>query len=242
MATEPQAPIIIKMASLAPANSEWHDALLDMRQKWLEASDGLVELRIFPSGQGGEEIDVIGRMRLGRFQVGGFTLAGLQAITPSVVVLALPWAMETQEDLHRVRAVIGPKLEEVFLERGFVLLHWADLGWMQFFVPDPDPSPAAVMSHKYVEWGDNTLTHVWRDAGFGPGARMAIGDVTMGLQTGLVEAVNTAPLVVAGYSWFRHLPQHDQPALGPPLRSDAGGQEDLGTDSGGVEARTQTDR
>ena len=68
------------------------------------------------------------------------------------------------------------------------------------------PSPAAVMSHKYVEWGDNKLTHVWRDAGFGSGARMAIGDVTMGLQTGLVEAVNTAPLVVAGYSWFRHLP------------------------------------
>ena len=85
MATEPQPPIVIKMASLAPANSEWHDALLDMREQWLEASDGLVELRIFPSGQGGEESDVIGRMRMGRFQAGGFTLAGLQAITPAVV-------------------------------------------------------------------------------------------------------------------------------------------------------------
>jgi TRAP-type C4-dicarboxylate transport system substrate-binding protein len=32
-----------------------------------------------------------------------------------------------------------------------------------------------------------------------------IPDITVGLETGLVEAINTAPLVVAGYMWFASL-------------------------------------
>lgn len=163
-------------------------------------------LRIYPGGQGGEEQDVLRRMKLGQFNAGGFTIAGLQALTPAVAVLAIPMAMQGQMDLHRVREAMGPKLEEVFLEQGYVLLHWADLGWMRFFVPGPDPSPDAVRSYTYVHWGESSLEPLWRKAGFRPGARLNIADVTVGLQTGLVEAINTAPLVVAGYQWFTQVP------------------------------------
>jgi TRAP-type C4-dicarboxylate transport system substrate-binding protein len=198
-------PINVKMASLAPANSPWHDALMDMGAQWREVSGGKVNLQIIPSGQGGEEDDVLRRMRLGQFQAGGFTIAGLQNLSPAVVVLAIPLAIETQADLHRVRAAVGPDLEEIFLEKGYVLLHWVDMGWMRFFTPDPDPSPDAIRSYTFMEWGENSLTALWRKAGFRPGARLNIADVTVGLQTGLVDAINTAPLVVYGYQWFARL-------------------------------------
>ena len=199
-------PIVIKMASLAPASSQWHDALMEMREQWLEVSDGKVDLRIISGGQGGEEEDVLRKMRIGQFQAGGFTIAGLQSLSTAVAALAIPLLMETQDDLHRVRAAVGPDLEEIFLEQGYVLLHWVDMGWMQFFTPEPDASPDAIRSYTYMEWGENAMTSVWRDAGFSPGARLNIADVTLGLQTGLVEAINTAPLVVFGYQWFTQLP------------------------------------
>jgi TRAP-type C4-dicarboxylate transport system substrate-binding protein len=33
-----------------------------------------------------------------------------------------------------------------------------------------------------------------------------LADVTVGLKTGLVDGINTAPLVIAGYQWFTELP------------------------------------
>lgn len=198
-------PIVIKMASPAPANSDWHRALQDMGAQWEAASNGRVKLQIHGNGQGGEEKDVFRRMRLGQFQAGGFTLAGLQVVTPAVCVLAIPSAIETQEDLHRVRAAVGPELEEIFLEKGYVLLHWVDMGWMQFFTQDPDPSPKAVTSFTYPEWGENALSKVYRAVGFSPGVRLNLADITMGLETGLVNAINTAPLAVYGYQWFSKL-------------------------------------
>ncbi len=197
--------IVIKMASLAPINSDWDFALKDMAEKWEAASNGMVELRIYGGGQGGEEKDVIRRIKLGQFQAGGFTVAGLQNLTNAVVSLAIPMLMEDQEDLRRVREVIGPKLEAVFERQGFVLLHWADLGWMRFFTPGPSASPDAVSSYVYVQWGEDSMGDIWRDAGFSPGTRLPIDQVSSGLQTGMVNAINTAPLVVAGYQWFPYL-------------------------------------
>jgi TRAP-type C4-dicarboxylate transport system substrate-binding protein len=200
-----EEPIIIKMASPAPANSEWHRALQDMGAQWEAASNGMVKLQIHGNGQGGEEKDVFRAMRLGKFQAGGFTLAGLQFVTPAVCALAIPSLMKTQEDLHRVRAAVGPELEEIFLEKGYVLLHWVDMGWMQFFTPESDPSPKAITSYTYPEWGENALSKVYRAVGFSPGVRLNLPEISMGLDTGLVDAINTAPLAVYGYQWFQHV-------------------------------------
>ena len=193
-----EPPIIIKMASPAPANSEWHRALQDMGAQWEAASNGMVKLQIHGNGQGGEEKDVFRAMRLGKFQAGGFTLAGLQFVTPAVCALAIPSLMKTQEDLHRVREAVGPELEEIFLEKGYVLLHWVDMGWMQFFTPEADPSPKAVTDYTYPEWGENALSKVYRAVGFSPGVRLNLPEIAMGLDTGLVDAINTAPLAVYG--------------------------------------------
>jgi TRAP-type C4-dicarboxylate transport system substrate-binding protein len=178
---------------------------MDMREKWLEVSDGKVDLRVIHSGQGGEEEEVLRKMRMGHFQAGGFTIAGLQNLTYAVVALAIPLLMESQEDLHKVRAAVGPDIEQIFYEKGYVLLHWVDMGWMRFFTPSPDPAPEAVTSYTYVEWGESALGDLWRSAGFPPGVRMNIADITLGLGRGRVEAINTAPLIVYGFHWFTKL-------------------------------------
>ena len=198
--------IVIKMASIAPQNSPWHDELMILAQRWREASNGLVNLQIIPGGAGGEEVDVIRKMRNQTFQAGTFSLAGLQNLTQECVVLAIPMLAKDQDDLHRIRDALAPKIEEGFEKEGFIVLQWADLGWMRFFTPKPDASPDAVRSYTYVQWSDDSMGDLWREAGFQPGVTLNIADILMGLDRGSVEAINTAPLVVGGYQWFDYLP------------------------------------
>jgi TRAP-type C4-dicarboxylate transport system substrate-binding protein len=176
-----------------------------MAQRWRQESNGTVDLRIIPGATGGEEDEVLMKMSIGQFQAGTFSLAGLQYLTTGVAALAIPMLAETQEDVHRIRDAVAPLIEEFFLEQGFVVLHWADLGWMRFFTQDPDTSPEAVTSHKYVKWGPDNMEDLWAEAGMSPGVEMNIADISMGLQRGTVDAISTAPLVILAYAWFAQL-------------------------------------
>jgi TRAP-type C4-dicarboxylate transport system substrate-binding protein len=176
-----------------------------MAQRWREESDGRVDLRIISGATGGEEDEVLMKMSFGQFQAGTFSLAGLQYLTTGVAALAIPMLAETQEDVHRIRDAVAPLIEEYFLEQGFVVLHWADLGWMRFFTQDPDTSPEAVTSHTYVKWGPDNMEDLWAEAGMRPGVEMNIADISIGLQRRTIDAISTAPLIILAYQWFAQI-------------------------------------
>jgi TRAP-type C4-dicarboxylate transport system substrate-binding protein len=194
------------MGTLVPTGSDFHERLKDMGARWEEASGGRVKLTVYTGGTAGEEDDILRRMRGRSLHAGALSIAGLQGITSAVDVLAIPMAMESREDLQRVLETMGPILEADFLERGYVVLHWGDAGWLRFFVPTPDPSPASVQSFKYPQWGEEDTNDIWIDAGFPPGVPLNITDVMYGLHSGLIQAINTTPFVVANYQWFPKVP------------------------------------
>jgi len=60
------APLVVKMATLAPEGSSWFRVLQEMGEEWSKASDGAVTLRIYPGGVAGDEDAVIRKMRVAR--------------------------------------------------------------------------------------------------------------------------------------------------------------------------------
>ena len=198
-------PIVIKLATLAPTDSPWHDIYKEMGARWAQVSQGRVTLNISPGGVAGEEPDVLRKMRIGQLQAGGLTLAGLTHITPAVTALAIPFIMETPDDLTRVREALEPRLEELLAEKGYVVLNWGDVGWMRFFLPGPDGSLEALKRYRFVAWSDDRTTELWREAGFRQ-VYLSLSDVLPGLQTGLADAVSTTPLVVLSNQWFPFVP------------------------------------
>ena len=201
----PQTPVVIKLATLAPNGSAWHEILKEMAARWREASGGLVTLRIYPGGVAGEEIDVLRRIEEGQLQAGSLSLAGLSRITPYVYVLAIPMAMESWEDLARVRDRMQPRLESVFEENGFVLLNWGDIGWVHFFLPQPDASFEAVKKHRFVAWSDDSTIDLWKESGF-RNAYFELSDVLPALREGRVDAVGTTPLFMLANRWYPEVP------------------------------------
>src|SRR4030067_1222148 len=70
------APMVIKMATLAPEGSSWYRVLQTMGEGWKKATNGAVTLRIYPGGVSGDEDAVIRKMRGGGPRGGAGTGTG----------------------------------------------------------------------------------------------------------------------------------------------------------------------
>jgi len=200
-----ERPIVIKMATLAPSDSPWHNIYKEMAARFAEVSDGRVTLTIFPGGVAGEEPDVIRKMKIGQLQAGGLSIAGLTHITSAVTALAIPFLMETPEDLAAVRKAVEPMLEEILAQEGYVVFNWGDAGWMSFFLPEPDVSLETVMKYRFVAWSDGNTLQLFEDAGFRH-VFLNLNEVLPGLSQGLADAIGTTPLVVLSNQWFPFVP------------------------------------
>ncbi len=94
------APGEIKLATLVPANTSWHKALLDMGNTWNKDTAGRVTLTVYPGGIQGDESTVIKKMRPGidTLQASFLTAAGLAELDESFNVFAMPFFFETDEE------------------------------------------------------------------------------------------------------------------------------------------------
>ena len=78
------APVRIRLATVAPRGTSLHQALLEMRQKWLDASKGEVTITLHTDGVMGGEAEMVRRMRQEEIQAAMLTVIGLTEIDSSV--------------------------------------------------------------------------------------------------------------------------------------------------------------
>ena len=76
----------LKLGSLAPENSSWGTLLQDFGREVSERSNGELEVKLYLGGAQGDEPDMVRKMRSGQLTAGAFTLNGLYAISPDLLV------------------------------------------------------------------------------------------------------------------------------------------------------------
>ncbi|NQV37460.1 MAG: TRAP transporter substrate-binding protein DctP [Candidatus Marinimicrobia bacterium] len=193
---------IIKMATLAPEGTEWHGMLVDLGQQWEEATNGQVILRIYPNGVVGDERDMIRKMRIGQIHAAAITSEGLSELNPDVNIFITPLIFDNYDDVDYVRSQIGDELEAGIKKNGFKLMYWADVGWAYWFATKPIRTPEDLRSMKIFTWaGDFKAAALWEKGGYNSVPLSSI-DVLAGLQTGLINAMGTNPLVALSMQWF----------------------------------------
>ena len=185
---------VIKMGTLAPDGSPWHQTLQSMGERWRKISAGQVKLVIYPGGVLGDEPDMVNKMRIGQIQAAGLSGAGLSGIEPGVMALQIPMMFDSYEELDYVRERVAPRLEKMVEARGYVVLNWGDVGWVHFFTTRPASRMGDMRKMKLLTLaGDNDTLELWKANGF-RAVPLAATDILTGLQTGLVEAVPNTPL------------------------------------------------
>jgi TRAP-type C4-dicarboxylate transport system substrate-binding protein len=196
------APMVVKMATLAPEGSSWFRVLQDMGEEWRKASNGTVTLRIYPGGVAGDEDAMIRKMRIGQIQAAAITGIGLAYLEPSFYALHIPMMYASDEEFDFVRDRYAPVLERKMEEKGFIVLNWGDAGWVHFFSKTPVVTPAEAKALKLFQWsGDTKLVQLYKQTGFHP-VPLSTNDLLPGLQTGMVDGYSSTPLVSLAFQWF----------------------------------------
>jgi len=196
------AQTIIRLGTLVPKGSRWHEILLQMGEEWKKASGGKIELKIYPGGEQGDEPEMVQKIRIKKLQAVAISGAGLSGIDAAVSSLQVPMMLNSYEELDYVRDKISPRLEKGLAQRGFIVLNWGDAGWVHFFTKQPAVRPDDIRRLKLcVLQGDNSTFQLYKINGFHPVA-LAATDVLTGLQTGLIDAFQSPPLFALSNQWF----------------------------------------
>src|SRR5260370_12549861 len=193
---------VIRMGTLVPKDSRWHEILLQMGEEWKKASGGKVELKIYPGGEQGDEPSMVQKVRIKKLQAVALSGAGLSGIDAAVSALPIPMMLSSYEELDYVRDHIADRLEKGMAQRGFIVLNWGDAGWVHFFTKQPAVHPDDIRKLKLcVLQGDNSTFELYKINGFRP-VSLAATDILTGLQTGLIDAFQSPPLVALSNQWF----------------------------------------
>lgn len=221
------APVTIKLATLAPANTTWHKALLDMGDTWTKTTEGRVKLVVYAGGTQGDEPSALRMMRpgVGTLQAGLFTAGGLAQIDEAFNALAMPFFFESDEEELAVQNKLSPVLEQRLQAKGYRLLNWGTGGWVQIFSKKPLRSLDDVKASKlFTSKGDDRMVQFYASNGFHPVALLPTDiPAQLKLSTGLIDAAPNTPYLALTLQIFRDakymLDVHAAPFVGATIIS-----------------------
>ena len=197
---------VIKLGTVAPEGSPWHEAMLETAQKWKELSNDTVRLRIYAGGVAGDETDMLRKVRIGQLHAMALTSTTLFDIVPDIEAISLPMLVQTDAELDYVMEKLGPEFEARLAKKGFKVLTWSTAGWIHFFTKKPVITPNDIKKRKLFFWGsDTTYVELLKSWGFNP-VPLAITDLLPSLQTGLVDSFPAPPAAVLSFQWFALAP------------------------------------
>ncbi len=200
------AKTVIKLASLAPQGSSYHDILLELQSEWAAISDGAVELRVYAGGIAGDESDVVRKLRIGQLQAAIVTSGGLPDIDPDFRALQVPMMFESIAEFDHVLRAMRPSMDRMLAKQGFRGLGWADAGWLRFFSRRPVRLPDDLRPQRIFVWaGADRFVTAWRDCGFRP-VQLPATDIHAALQSGMLDAITPPPLAALSAQWFAQVP------------------------------------
>lgn len=207
----------LKCATLVPEGSIWDKAEREFASKVQTATGGRVKFQFYPGGVAGDEPDFVRKMRLGQLQAGLMSSSGLGDLDPSFFLFQVPLLFETDEEILAVLNGMRAGFEQRLAEKGFVLVHWTNVGWLHIFSSKPLASFEDFKRQKQFVWGnDGRLAGWYQELGLQP-VSLAGTDVLQGLQTGLIDALPATPLAALSLQWFRSAPHALEHRFAPLL-------------------------
>ena len=206
----------ISLGSIAPPNSLWDRALKQMASNVQRATDSRVRFRVASMSQG-DESAIVRRLLLGTTQAASLTQIGLEELHESFGVLAMPFFFESDAEARHVLEALRPTFERSLAERNIVLINWGHTGWAHIFSAEPISSLGELKHAKlYTTAGDDQIVAWYRQNGFDP-VPLALSDVPVGLNTGLINAYPFPPYAAMLLQYYRPAPHMLDLPLGPVI-------------------------
>jgi TRAP-type C4-dicarboxylate transport system substrate-binding protein len=195
-AARAEAPVVIKLATLAPSGSSWHDLLKELAQRWEQASGGAVRVKVYAGGTQGSEGEMLRKLAIGQLQAVAVSNVGLHDAVPEPQGLSVPLLFKDQAEMGCAMDRVKGALDEAFLRKNLMVLQWSQIGALSFFCSRPYRTPEELLGAKlFAPDGDPATAEAWRAAGFHPVILSSV-DLVPALQTGMIDCLSNVPLYV----------------------------------------------
>ena len=192
----------VKFATLAPEGSTWITVMKEYDQVIRKESGGRLGFKIYAGGVAGDERDVLRKIRLGQFQSAGITGVGIGEIAKSARILDAPFLFKNHAEVDYVMGQYDAELRKEFEAGGYVLLGWAEVGFIYVFTNTPVTKVEDIRNVKMWQWeGDPVAEATFEAFGINP-IQLSITDVLTSLQTGLINAMYISPLAGISLQWY----------------------------------------
>ncbi len=192
----------IKFATLAPEGSTWITVMKEYDQAIRKESGGRLGFKIYAGGVVGDEKDVLRKIRLGQFQSAGITGVGIGEIAKSARILDSPFLFKNHDEVDYIVNQYDGELRKEFENGGYVLLGWAEVGFVYVFTNTPVTKVEDMRNVKMWQWeGDPVAEATFKAFGINP-IPLSITDVLTSLQTGLINGMYTSPLAGVSLQWY----------------------------------------
>jgi TRAP-type C4-dicarboxylate transport system substrate-binding protein len=189
---EPQ--VTLKLATLAPMGSAWHDLLREMGQRFEEVSAGQVKLRIYAGGVQGGEGEIIRKLGVGQLQAAALTNVGLHDVVPEPQAMTVPLLFRDEREMACAFRRVQPRLDALLAARDLVVIQWSLVGPLALYCDAPHRTPGALAGARvFAAAGDPGVAAAWRRAGLHPVVLSAV-EIVPALQTGMIDCLNNVPL------------------------------------------------
>lgn len=120
----------VKFATIAPAGTPWADSLEEIKERVLKESNNQLKVKTFLGGQLGGELEILQKVRRGQVEGGGLTCGAMSAVIPELDILEVPYLFESNAEADFVLDnYLWKPFQELFQQKGFVLVTWAENGW-----------------------------------------------------------------------------------------------------------------
>ncbi|BBO73652.1 C4-dicarboxylate ABC transporter [Desulfosarcina widdelii] len=196
------APTEIKIAVVMPEGSTWTNTLHDFADAVAKETKGEVAVKIYAGGVSGDEVDVLRKMRVNRLHAGGFSGVGLGMVLPEIRVLEAPLLFDSYEEVDYVKERMFDDFAARFEEKGYVLLGFAEAGFVYLFSQRPLSSVADLKQTKMWVWKGDRVAENFLEAFGVQGYPLQLADVNTGLDTRMIDSFYSPPLAAVAFQWY----------------------------------------
>jgi TRAP-type C4-dicarboxylate transport system substrate-binding protein len=202
-----QAPVNIRLATLAPDNSPWATALKSMGATWMRETSNRVRLTVY-AGTIPSEKTAISRMQLSGLEAGALSAGGLADIDEAFNVFGIPFFFESDAELAHVQQKLTPLIAARLDAKKFHLLNWGHGGWVQVFSKKPIRTIAELKGAKlFTSEGSPKMVQWYTQNGF-HAVPLATSEIPkqLKLPTGAIDAAPSPPVFAVALQFFRDAP------------------------------------
>ena len=195
------AQIQIKIATLAPQNSEWAEKFQKGSIEIQERTKNRVKLKFYWGGAQGNAKKILQKIKIRQLHGGTFSPTDFQEVYPDLNIYGLPFLFKDFDEVDYVRDRVDNQLEQGFKNLGFNTYGFAGGGFAYILSNEPIREYEDLKNKKiWLPQGDLISYEAMRSLNLLP-VPLPMTDVLTGLQTGLIDIVAIPPVVALALQW-----------------------------------------